>query len=245
MVFAREEIPVAYSMLELAEVYLVKQTTPPYAEFLCFWAAFNNIYVKIADQKKGGQAKRPGEKAQIVMAVNELGDDLKHQLITHDSTRFFAYRIPSWRGHKIEYDASGKKLNGVLNVGRTTSSRHPVWSPIDTKLYENYMQGDQEDVNRDALAEQIVLMLYTVRNNLFHGGKRADDADDNEVLEKALSLVAMVVKHFIKEEDLQAIQEREIWLHFSASQLSYAYGENEPDYSLDLIKEPNPKYERG
>ena len=34
------------------------------------------------------------------------------------------------------------------------------------------------------------------------------------------------------------------WLGLSKRGLENAYGEVDPDYSLDSIKEPNPKYER-
>jgi hypothetical protein len=34
------------------------------------------------------------------------------------------------------------------------------------------------------------------------------------------------------------------WLLLSQQGLETAYGENEVEYSLDLIKEPNPDYER-
>jgi hypothetical protein len=40
-------------------------------------------------------------------------------------------------------------------------------------------------------------------------------------------------------------EEREAWLRFANSGLAAAYGENEPEYSLDLIKEPNPEYAGG
>ena len=38
--------------------------------------------------------------------------------------------------------------------------------------------------------------------------------------------------------------EYESWLHLSGQRLEYAYGENEPEYSKDLLKEVNPDYER-
>ena len=38
--------------------------------------------------------------------------------------------------------------------------------------------------------------------------------------------------------------ERESWLRLSADQLQHAYGDNEEEYSLELIKDPNPDYER-
>lgn len=38
-------------------------------------------------------------------------------------------------------------------------------------------------------------------------------------------------------------EEREDLTRFSLSNLERAYGDDEPEYSLDLIKERNPKYE--
>ncbi|MCH8293413.1 hypothetical protein IH992_20215 [Candidatus Poribacteria bacterium] len=37
--------------------------------------------------------------------------------------------------------------------------------------------------------------------------------------------------------------EHEAWLHLSGQRLEDAYGENEPEYSSDLLKEVNPDYE--
>jgi hypothetical protein len=37
--------------------------------------------------------------------------------------------------------------------------------------------------------------------------------------------------------------EREEWLAVSANRLQVAYGEDEEEYSLELIKESNPEYE--
>ena len=37
--------------------------------------------------------------------------------------------------------------------------------------------------------------------------------------------------------------EHESWLLLSAQRLEDAYGENEPEYSSDLLKEVNPNYE--
>ncbi len=41
----------------------------------------------------------------------------------------------------------------------------------------------------------------------------------------------------------QEVEEREAWLNLSLEGLNRAYGEDEPDYSLDRIIEPNPEYE--
>ena len=38
------------------------------------------------------------------------------------------------------------------------------------------------------------------------------------------------------------LDERETWFRFAAEQFQAAYGENEPEYTLDMIREPNPEY---
>jgi hypothetical protein len=38
-------------------------------------------------------------------------------------------------------------------------------------------------------------------------------------------------------------EEQETWLHLSKTGLSNAYGEDEDEYPLELIKEVNPEYE--
>ena len=43
--------------------------------------------------------------------------------------------------------------------------------------------------------------------------------------------------------ELEPDNEREAWLRLSERRLEDAYGENEPEYSKDLLKEVNPDYE--
>jgi len=43
----------------------------------------------------------------------------------------------------------------------------------------------------------------------------------------------------------EAEVEQDAWWQFSCIGLSGAYGENEPEYPLTAIKEPNPAYEGG
>jgi hypothetical protein len=42
------------------------------------------------------------------------------------------------------------------------------------------------------------------------------------------------------QHDSSADPEREDWLRLSQQRLADAYGDDEPDYPLSLIKEPNP-----
>jgi hypothetical protein len=219
--FYSDEVPVAFSMFALAQ-RAPKARYQPFQKYMCCWAAFNNIYTTVAsydghyaELKKnddGTIAMRQeghvsiakvntiSERRQIELAFEKFSEELMHGLIIHENTRFFVYRTPSWRGSPISQDASGQELNGVINVGHTVNSDYPIWSPIDTKLYESYVVNHHDTRARKVLAKQIVNVLYTVRNNLFHGGKREDDGNDFEVVEKAMPILSMVVSSFLAAE---------------------------------------------
>jgi hypothetical protein len=58
------------------------------------------------------------------------------------------------------------------------------------------MAGDQS--GQGILAEQIVFMLYTVRNNLVHGSKNPGEENELTVVQNALPLLELVVRAFIR-----------------------------------------------
>jgi hypothetical protein len=213
------QIPVAYSMIALVR-QLSKIERQPFHEFMCYWTAFNNIYTAIAEQKgyhaqlktkkdgtirtcRNGNVQIPDikkaltEREEIELVFNEFDETLKHDLVLHTSSAFFVYRVPQWHGRLIEFDGSGQKLNGVLNVGYTIEDKYPVWSPVDIQAYERYAQSKPQKGDKDLLAKQILFLIYTVRNNTFHGGKMTDDDNDSNVIKKAIPLLSMIVDHFI------------------------------------------------
>lgn len=68
-------------------------------------------------------------------------------------------------------------------------------------------------------------------------------------IEKDSSL--KLILDFVKKLKLKAKvveseknKEQEEWNSFSAKGLANAYGENEPDYTLNMVKESNPAYKR-
>ena len=99
---------------------------------------------------------------------------------------------------KIEYDAFGQRVNGVINVNYTSDSQYPVWSPIDFQYYEEYLEKPDNEENRDFLARQIVDLLYTIRINFMLGSKRFDDANDIAVVENALPMLELIVTSFTR-----------------------------------------------
>ena len=217
--FSAHELPIAYSMIRVARTIRRRQDNyHPFQKYVYLWTAFNNIYTTIAysDGKHSDlildgygvpeasyngsvqipRVRRSDEKSQIDSAFTEFDRELKQSLILHENTQYFFNRIPSWQGQRIEYDARGQKVNGVINVNFTTRPDYPVWSPIDVVLYPQYLANSNDDNAREFLARQIVYLLYTVRNNLLHGGKRFDDANDIEVVDSAMVLLQIIVSAF-------------------------------------------------
>lgn len=218
---AQYEIQIAYSMVELAQ-QAAKFAPQPFQEYMCYWSAFNNIYTTLAERKgnfahlhiqkdgsihmrKNGSVLIPevklalSERDEIELAFTEFSESLKHKIITHQNTVFFVERVPKWHGVEIKFDEIGQRLNGVINVKYTPDNKHPVWSPIDFVAYEQYIQNKASLDEINLLARQLLSLTYTVRNNTFHGGKRADDANDRQVVEMALPLLKMVVESFMSK----------------------------------------------
>ena len=192
----------------------------PFQKYIYYRTAFNNIYTTIAyaanrsttlkrrpdgsiDTRLNGSVQIPkvqsvSEQEQIGLAFAEFDKIFRHQLVTHESVEFFVNRTPLWYGIAISTDAFGQRINGVLNVNYTVEEKYPVWSPIDVHSYSNYLLNHKDHEARDLLARQIVDLLYTIRCNLLHGGKRFDDANDETVVEKALPLLGMIVSAFTR-----------------------------------------------
>lgn len=220
-----DEAPIAYSMVSLIRQGIAR-VGGPYQTFMLLWIAFNNVYFALSEKgdirrklrldddgtprtRRVGNlelplVETPSELAQINAAIAAMDDSVQEALVLHESTRFFVYRTPKWGFTSIERDRRNQRLNGVINVGLTTSADYPVWSPIDQAAYEKYLH-DRDNETCAELVKQIVHLLYTVRNNTFHGGKRIDDANDSDVIRNALPLLALVVSRFLSDASLELL----------------------------------------
>ena len=192
----------------------------PYQEYFYLWTAFNNIYSALASREgletqlklnadgsvvtyTNGNVKIPevvevDERDLVQAAARACDDEIKHHLVLHESTKFFVYRVPYWQGQKIEYDAFGQLVNGVVNVSCTTDSQYPVWSPVDVQYYEAYLDNPADETNRNFLVQQIVELLHTVHKNLMHSSKKFDDTNDIAVIKNALPLLELIVSSFTR-----------------------------------------------
>ena len=184
--------------------------------YLCYWAAFTNIYAILAGQQgarphfglhksgtlrtrrvgafKMAEVDPPPESELLDKACAGLDATLKHKLITHASTRFFVQRTPVWQGKNIAIDGAKQRLNGVLDMRCTFDARYPAWSPIDAALYARYMRagetGTADEQAQDVLTRQILDVLYTVAHNLLYSGKPNADENTPAVIGHALVLLS-------------------------------------------------------
>lgn len=147
------------------------------------------------------------ERGMIQHALEKLPAEFKKKLITLPSSRgddtclgFFAHRVPVWKAIEIKRDALGQPIQGVVNVRETVSNKYPRWVPVDLKALETFLNqhrtGADPDVP-DRLIEQLGDVLYTVRNNLFHGCKGPEDSNDTKVLQNALKMLRTIVEFYI------------------------------------------------
>jgi hypothetical protein len=215
------EVPIAYSMIAAAKrVRPRRDGQHPYQEYFYLWTAFNNIYSTLASREglrtqlklnadgsvatyANGNVKIPevvevDERDQVQAAVRACDDELKHTLVLHESTQYFVTRVPYWQGQKIECDALGQRVNGVINVNSTTDIQYPVWSPVDVQYYEEYLDHPTNDTSRNFLAQQSVELLHTVRKNLMRSSNKFDDSNDIAVIKNALPLLKLIVSSFTR-----------------------------------------------
>jgi hypothetical protein len=221
MQLRKREIPLACALADEAASMPGERSLP--CQFVCAWAAFENIYTALARQagllpqfelRRNGTmqttrvgklkivlTRAPSAQAQIVAAVAACPSSLKHWLIAHPSTRFFVTRTPTLHGQPLTRDAWGQQPNGVVSVARTADARYPAWSPIDTPSYQRYMAQPMENKAQDELVTQLVALLGTVRENLACGGERDDEESGEQVVAHALTLLVGIVSHFTGGHD--------------------------------------------
>ena len=78
--------------------------------------------------------------------------------------------------------------------------------------------------------------LSTLRNDLI----TLIGNSENHPLVSLMEVIETLIE---KYESDQELMEREIWHRFSMQMLERAYGEDEPEYTTDMLKWVNPDYE--
>jgi len=218
--FTRADLPMAFTMIETSERIKPRRDGRHSLEkFFLWWTAFRQIYATLAARQglrtelltgedgavlteKNGSVRIPrvrpvDEREQIAAAWAEFDNELIQALIAHPSTAFFVERVPFWGGRKLEQDALGQCLNGVIDVNYTTQAEYPVWTPLNREAYQRWTAGEATSEDQALLARQITDLLYTISRNLTHVGKQFDDGQDIAVYEHALPLLELIAGRFV------------------------------------------------
>ena len=184
--FKRHDLPIAFTLMEAAErVKARRDGSEHFHRYFLRWTAFQTIYSTLAARKGlhpslrrdktgapvtvlNGSARIPvvdavSERNQLQLALTELDDSTRKRLLTHSAARFFADRTPAWEGKKIQTDASGQRLNGVILLSHTISEDHPVWNPIELSLFEQYLDDPSAGPDQDFLTGQLADILFAGR----------------------------------------------------------------------------------
>jgi hypothetical protein len=80
--------------------------------------------------------------------------------------------------------------------------------------------------------------MMSIRTLPAHFDGESIRLDEPYPLEPDAKLLVIVLPKQLHED------EQEDWMHLSQQALENAYGDQEPEYSVEAIIEPNPDYER-
>jgi len=213
------DFPVVSGMMRLAG----RSTRNYFSKYMCLWSAFNNIYQYLSGQDGFGSellydsnnklrtkeingylmpmVKTDSETDLILRAINKLDSEQIKEWLELPEVSFFVNRTPeSAKGecHPEKagcFDTNGQRINGMLNRTHTVNPLYPVYAPIDMEKYESFLNGDLTSI--DLLSKQLVMLLYTVRNNLMHGNKMVSSDNDSEVVRKAYPILEQLLGYFV------------------------------------------------
>ncbi|HEY4312833.1 MAG TPA: hypothetical protein VGN12_25510 [Pirellulales bacterium] len=204
MKFDRIEAPVAFSMVDHLD-HPTQQPTCVFARYACCWMAFNNIYFvalrgKLATNPKYCQDRKPhempSEKCHLTFIASQIVPGVLQQVIESPSFEFFLTRRPTSLHGNVP-DIQGVPPNGVTNIARSIYANVPKVSGLDRTIAGRVGTKNQLATDEGAVAAELVMMLYTIRNNMFHGGKEFDDPNANEVLREAYVILRNIVDSFL------------------------------------------------
>ncbi|HEV2294703.1 MAG TPA: hypothetical protein VGR35_12685 [Tepidisphaeraceae bacterium] len=85
----------------------------------------------------------------------------------------------------------------MIKLSFTLNRNDPVWAPIHPAAYAQWRGGNQTPAIAAELTRQIVDVVYSVRNNTFHGGKEPEDENAQRVVMNATALLKLILAEFV------------------------------------------------
>jgi hypothetical protein len=133
----------------------------------------------------------------------------------------------------------------ALNIDKTTRPENLAGTLKEYDL----QHGDKLTVNT-LLDEELTLMIIIVALIAIYQSKKIDYANkllsDLFASKTSKEMQDEIVKEYGIEITVETKKssENEIWQQFSKEKLSTAYGPDEPNYDISMVKESNPDYKK-
>jgi len=167
------------------------------------------------------------------------------------TNKYFGQR-PDYKKMRLpDTDISGKVLVILENSLMKNITLHIDYETKPEKLAGSLKsqkpdRGDKLIVN-SVLNEELTLIILLSILYFWNEGKMQYA---NEVLKDIFStkgnkeIQDEIAKEYGIEIEIKSSAEKNEWLRFSREKLAGAYGDREPDYDMNMVKEPNPDYKQ-
>ena len=124
----------------------------------------------------------------------------------------------------------------------------PQWL-IKELQQQNLQRGDKLKMNAStSISEEFIILICLFVLIIFQK-KRVDDYANNILNEVFKNRSVSELEEEIKKEygidiEITSKEDEDNWRQFSKKQLTKAYSVDEPDYEINMVKEPNPQYKK-
>jgi CRISPR/Cas system CSM-associated protein Csm2 small subunit len=156
------------------------------------------------------------DKTVLQNIINSWSKLAKGEELNHNNFDLFVRFISSWVAFNAIYEMTCSSVNGDRNKVREFAKIDDAQS-LHIALLDNEGYKDAVDVLADKgilklprardrqlieninSLEEVLLCVYQVRCNLFHGGKTPENPRDREVVSAALMIVSSLINPFVEK----------------------------------------------
>ena len=175
----------ASEALKCATAHLVRanQSQDDVERFRDLWSALNAIY--------DSESRDGSELARAKAYVAEFLDDADlADLVELPQIRWLSEREVVWEPSWGTRPAAIEGISGVLGRPRNAVPEEIEVARIDPDLLD---QCIEEMTGVDRLRDDLIEVIYSIRNNVVHGNKEIDRPDNLELVSKAVVPLAVIV----------------------------------------------------
>jgi hypothetical protein len=159
----------------------------PFFQFIAVWVAFNALY-SWAYGPSGPEGWRERLRA-IRRRDNDRNPD-RRKVFEREKVQLFSTEKPAIQAHRelMGVDHSYREAVEYLERKPPTNPENPNRSPR---------------ISAPDDLEQVLLCVYQVRNNLFHGGKMPRSGRDERLVQVSFTVISKLLKPYFARETFQ------------------------------------------